>query len=201
MREFIDMKGRRCGRWTVLCQVPSTLGLTARWRCQCECGNISDVNGPALRLGRSLSCGCLHKEIVGRNGSVHGAYGTATYKIWGSMIQRCTNKKSRSYSSYGGRGITVCDRWLKFENFFADMGEKPPGLSIERINNDGNYELRNCKWATTAEQSNNKRSTRRLPYKGQMVPLQVVAKEVGLSVHTIRKRLFLGWSEEEAITK
>lgn len=122
--------------------------------CQCDCGQIVTVRGDYLRIGKTKSCGCLfQKHSHWLNGKA-----TTTYKIWDGIIQRCTNPNNRNYRLYGGRGIKVCKRWLKFENFLNDMGQRPQGLSIDRKNVNGNYEPINCRWATPQQQSQNTRT-------------------------------------------
>jgi hypothetical protein len=124
------------------------------WECLCECGNITEVESHSLKNGNTKSCGCLsikhgHTKKYGKN--------TITYYCWASMKSRCLNPNHERYKDYGGRGIQVCERWMKFENFLADMGEKPNGLSIDRIDNEGHYELSNCKWSNDKDQANNRR--------------------------------------------
>jgi len=114
--------------------------------------------GQNLRTGSAKSCGCLMRESRARRARTHGMVGTPIYYVWDAMIQRCTNPKHPSWANYGGRGITVCERWLKFENFLAGVGKRPrEGLSIDRKNNDGHYEPGNVRWATRTEQNNNRR--------------------------------------------
>lgn len=158
---LLDLTGQRFGMLTVVCRasdVPKMGGkILPRWECLCDCGRRKIVRGASLRYGKTKSCGCSHYAVITKHGH-NGTKGkTRTYHSWDAMIQRCTNPKAGKWPYYGARGIKVCKRWREYKNFLSDMGECPPGLTIERINNDGNYEPKNCKWATMAEQSMNKR--------------------------------------------
>jgi hypothetical protein len=129
-----------------------------RWFCVCRCGNTVWVKANHLISERIRSCGCLFKK---GNHLIHGGRHTSEYGIWKSMKSRCFNSNAQAFKNYGGRGITVCDRWKdSFQNFLADMGHRPPGMSIERNSNDGNYEPNNCEWATRKKQANNTRRSR-----------------------------------------
>jgi hypothetical protein len=156
----IDMAGFRFGRLSVLSQQGKKRGELA-WLCQCDCGGQVVTGGYKLRSGQTQSCGCLHKEVISKIYSdlkkSHGMSYTSEYKSWSQMIDRCERTTHEAYHRYGGRGIKVCDAWRNsFEAFFADMGERPKGHSIDRINNDGDYEPSNCKWSTPKQQSNNR---------------------------------------------
>lgn len=130
----------------------------------------------------------------------HGKKRTRVYRIWSGIINRCTNPNEPAYPDYGGRGISVCDRWRAFPNFYADMGDPLPGMSIERVDNDRGYEPNNCKWATRTEQNRNKRSCRLLTMGGETKTLVEWAEQYGLKARTLSQRLIIGWPVEAAIT-
>jgi hypothetical protein len=118
---------------------------------------------------------------------------------WGQMMQRCNNPKDPRWSSYGGRGITICERWRSFENFLADIGPRPPGSTLERNDNDGDYEPGNCRWATKKEQANNRRDTHYVDFDGERLPAAVAASRAGLNYNTLKTRLKRGWSDYDAL--
>ena len=144
---------RKGGTYTSPCKT----AVSRKWICRCDCGNITEVITAHLREGRTKSCGCLQRERISQSETTHGMSGTKVYWVWSQMRDRCSNSNSQDYRYYGGRGISVCPRWSKFENFIADMGVPPPGLTLDRINNDGNYEPDNCRWATRTVQTANRR--------------------------------------------
>ena len=161
----IDITGHRFGRLVALGMIkqkPTT------WLCQCDCGCVHAVVTGSLRRGFTKSCGCLQKEGLSARRKSHGMTGTPTYGSWVEMRVRCNNANTPNYHRYGGRGITICDRWQKFENFYEDMGEKPSEIhSLDRIDNDGNYEPDNCKWSTPKEQSRNCCTNRLITINGR----------------------------------
>lgn len=199
MGVFTDLTGRVYGRLTVL-RRDGKRGSKYWWYCQCSCGTHVCVQGSELtRVSAPCrSCGCAQREAVTR----HGMHGTRVYRIWRGMLNRCENKRMQGYKYYGARGITVCERWHNFENFLADMGEPPfKGASIDRKDNDGNYEPSNCRWSTLAEQNRNKRGVLYLAVGSVCRTGAGWAAELECSRTTVYERLARGWSVEDACTR
>jgi hypothetical protein len=178
MGKLIDITGKRFGSWTVLALHPERMrrdkSIRAVWCCRCDCGIERVVSGSGLRGGRSISCGCAINHLTIHGHARRGGR-TRAYRCWVGMWQRCANPNNARYADYGGRGITVCERWRSFVNFLADMDEPPPGMSIERSNNDGNYEPKNCCWATRVQQIHNRRPLKRKRRRAALEDIQAYA--------------------------
>lgn len=192
MCKLIDMTGQRFGRYTVLERNGVGAHGMAAWLCECDCGVRKTVVGNNLRQGNVVSCGCYQKEVATRNGVAtkkHGEARTPTYKTWIAMKARCFNPSDHAYGQYGGRGITVCERWTNsYELFLEDMGRRPRGTSIERIDVNGNYEPQNCVWATPKQQTRNRRCTIKVVYQGEEMPLIQAAEQSGIPYQVLRER-------------
>lgn len=197
-----DISGKVFGEWTAIKYKEGSGTRHPKWECVCSCGKKRFIDYYALTGGRSSSCGCVNASFIGDIKRTHGKSKTQIYQIWAGIISRCCNPNIPNYCDYGGRGITVCDRWRNsFEKFYSDMGDRPRGMSIERIDNDSVYSPENCKWATRAEQSRNRRNNRHLTLNGQTRCLSEWSKITGLHPITITSRLNRGWSEERALTE
>lgn len=172
---------------------------------KCDCGNLIVKRQYQVRNGNAKSCGCM-KSVWCRQGATrhgHAAPGrtSGTYVSWRAMTQRCLDKGRKDYPRYGGAGIKVHDSWHKFENFLKDMGERPAGMSIERINNLGNYEPSNCRWATSRQQAANRRNTRMISFNGETKNLKEWSRCLGIKYVTLFPRISrYGWSIERAFS-
>ena len=201
--KFDDLSGKRFGRLTVISRAENRTGRSA-WLCGCECGKNRIVLAQSLKNGSTVSCGCYGKEIFKNAALKHGharASGRSPeYSAWQGMIQRCTNKSCAAYRHYGGRGIKVCDRWLNFENFIADIGMRPEGYTLERKNNMMGYCKENCEWTTRKNQARNTRRNRLLELDGVKATMPEWSERTGLTVDTIRNRFRNGWSVEETLS-
>jgi hypothetical protein len=187
IRDKTGLIGRRFGL-LVVTEFSHAKGTRSHWHVRCDCGTIKTAHGGDLKAGKINSCGCSPNR-----GIRHGGRYTPTYSTWCAMISRCSNPKNHKFCDYGARGVRVCERWLRFANFLADMGEKPAGMSIDRIDVNGNYEPSNCRWATAKEQSLNTRANVRLTYGSETHSVSEWAELTGIDHSTIRKRLQAGW--------
>lgn len=195
--------GDHYGRLEVLSPVAGR-----KWLCKCICGTILNINGQGLLTGNTQSCGCIVRE-KGSNNYKHGHTQQhlkktsdpkyRAYCAWGSLRQRCGNVANQDYPSYGGRGITVDPRWQVFENFLADMGEPPVGMSLDRIDNDGPYSKDNCRWEVKEHQMRNRRNCRRLTYNGETKTMAQWARQLGIGHSALLARVDRGWSIERAL--
>ena len=190
-RKVIIKKGDKYNKLTAI--KFDHMGNCQYWLFKCDCGNKKVICIGNVRNGHTRSCGCLQKEIAKKiceNGRTHGMCKTSVYKSWTGLKDRCLNKNCKSYEDWGGRGITVCDRWLKFENFYKDMGECPKNKSIERIDNNKGYYKKNCKWATRKEQANNKRNNHLIMFKGKTKTIAQWAEELNINPGTLYSKVY-----------
>lgn len=181
----------RFGCRVVVSEVTKDASGLRRVHCRCDCGRESIVRLLALTTGKANSCGCQ------QGNKTHGLSGTPAHRSWECMKQRCFNPKRERYSRYGARGITVCERWLTFENFLADMGERPENTTLDRINPDGNYEPGNCRWATQHTQDRNRSGVTLLTHDDKTQCLSDWSKDLGLNRKTLREKLKRGQSIAE----
>ena len=205
---FKDATGKTFGRLTVVKYLGrcyrSSGSFSHVWSANCSCG-VKGVTVKSSHLNTTKSCGCFARETWSERAFVHGARGssdedrTPTYITWSHMRRRCSNPNNKDFKNYGERGITVCDSWGQFKNFLTDMGERPPHMTLDRIDNNGNYEKNNCRWATRKEQGRNTRSNRIITYNGRDQPMVAWAEEYGINASTLGTRLNK-WSIKKALT-
>jgi hypothetical protein len=191
-------------RWLEI-EVPiyDPVSMRSSARCRCSCGTWKTVLLSNLSSGKTVSCGCFRRDWASDNSRTHGRSKTPEHGIWLGIKRRCLDPTNPAYDRYGGRGITICERWLQFENFYADMGPRPePSLSIDRVKNDLGYSPDNCIWATRKEQANNTRRNVILTHNGQTMTASQWVPVVGISSSTItqRKRV-LDWTDERTLTQ
>lgn len=224
-RKDEGLAGRRFARLAVLEEIPTkepkAKGSPRYYRCLCYCGKTTEVRGYSLVNGAIQSCGCLkvehgrrlasmhagiahsHGAMIGvRSGSPKDPNRLRAHTIWQAMLRRCYSPQSPAFAAYGGRGITVCQEWRdSFLRFVSDMGIPEPHQSIDRIDNDGNYDPGNCRWATRTEQANNTRSNRTIAHLGREQTISQWAHEKGINVHTLFNRINRGWSGDRALNQ
>ncbi len=201
MKPIKDRTGLRFGRLLVTDRL-SVKGYETLWRCQCDCGGTINVRGPNLDAGNTKSCGCLNKgssKTLKRR--VRPSRVGETKLSWDSMMSRCYRPNSDQYPRYGGRGIKVCGRWFDYDNFLEDMGERPFGTTLDREDNDKDYEKSNCQWSTPKQQANNRRNARRVTAFGETKTVKEWAEQYNMPTGTLAQRLYSGVAPEDALTK
>lgn len=192
-------RGDTVGKLLILNVLDNYAGNRDYYYCLCECGEFKHIMAKDVHRGNTRSCGCLQRERARTCNTKHGMRKSKIYGIWNAMKNRCSNKNCPAYMNYGGRGIEVCGRWLKFENFLADMGERPEGKTLDRIDNDKGYSPGNCKWSTRTEQARNKRNN-------HIIAICDISKSLAewlviyeLSSGAFWRRKYKGWSDEDAL--
>lgn len=201
MKQITNIVGNTYGRLRVV-SFASRINKRTKWNCICTCGKSTVVEGNNLKSGHVQSCGCFGDEsrLSVVHGQCRGGRETTEHSIWAQMLARTSYPKNDAFARYGGRGIIVCERWLKFENFYADMGARPKGLTLDRINNDGNCEPSNCRWASRKVQANNRRSNKPLTFNGVTKSRADWSADTGIALTTIIGRLQRKWSVEKTLT-
>lgn len=192
-----DLTGLTFHRLTVVELAGKSPKKSSLWRCRCECGNETVTATAKLTSGATKSCGCWSRDRI----TSHGLHDVPEYYVWQQMKERCNNPKRKSYQRYGARGITVCERWQEsFANFYADMGPRPEGTSLDRIDNNGPYSPENCRWADNFTQCRNRRATVWIEFRGETKCRKDWATQFGVDVATLAQRLARGWTMERAVT-
>lgn len=200
MPRAIDLSGHKFGRLTAI-EFAGHNGRYRKWKCRCDCGETLDVLTASLRNGNTRSCGCLKRDTHSLVFRKHGRAGTNVYWLWADMIARCTSPRHQRFSDYGGRGITVCDAWKdSIETFLRDMGPRPIGSSLDRIDNSDGYHPGNCRWASRVQQANNKRNNKIVLIGGEMKTLAEWSRESGVPYHTLKARVASGLPEHELLS-
>jgi len=192
--------GEKYGRLTAIKETRKNHNYLAYWLFKCDCGNEKELRANSVKAGEIKSCGCLQKEVSKKNLTTHGGSYTNTYKTWQKMRARCLNKNDKHYYNYGGRGITICERWNDFANFLEDMGERKEGMSLDRIDSEKGYCKENCRWATKIEQQNNRRDCHYVEINGVKKTLTEWSRIYNIKVATINYRIRNGMTDVEAIT-
>lgn len=198
-----NLVGQVFGMLTVLSPAEKKVyksGGRTQYLCRCSCGEQVTVLTCSLSSGNTKSCGCAGKVRLSIMNTVHGMTGTKVYRAWQAMLNRCRNKNLPQYKDWGGRGIRVCKRWHRFENFLEDMGEPANNQSLDRVDNDGGYSKDNCRWATKKEQVRNKRSNRIIKFNGESKTLIEWAEGLGIDQASLRERISK-WPLDKALTE
>lgn len=202
-----DVSGQKFNRLTAIEPTGGRVANKIMWRCMCDCGSIAVANVAQLRNGQRTSCGCakLSGKQIRKKAPEHGhcvnGMNTATYRVWTGMLTRCRNKNDNGFRHYGARGISVCARWNEFANFLADMGERPAGMSLDRIDNDGNYCKENCRWATDIEQHRNRSDNTFFEFDGHRATIAEWGERIGIDPRVLASRVRRQkWPIEKALT-
>lgn len=199
---FKDITGKKFNRLTAI-RPNGKQGRNTKWLCLCDCGNYVTTNISSLTRGKCRSCGCLRRETTAENFRKHGKSKSKIYAVYCTMIQRCESKKNKSYSNYGGRGITVCEEWRNSFTVFYEWAMAngySDGLTIDRIDTNGNYEPNNCRWVNAIEQANNKRNNELLEYNGEIHTIAEWARLKNMSYSTLYERIKVhNWEIERAL--
>ncbi len=201
---FHNLIGKRFGHLVVeqFAGFSTGKGRGAIWTCRCDCGVVKTYFACNIkRPNHSTSCGCHKKEMVKTQSITHGLSRLPIYKLWHAMIERCESPNSDAYAHYGGRGISVCERWHKLENFFADMGHRPRGKSLDRIDTNKGYSPENCRWASGRTQQNNRRNNTKIAHAGRTQTISQWASEAGISYKNLHNRVGLGWTMAKALSE
>ena len=207
----VDISNKKFGKLLAVKRCTNMSGKTA-WECKCDCGNITFVTTSNLTCNRIRSCGCLKIKQLLERSTTHNQRHTVLYSVWRGLRQRCNNPKHASYHNYGGRGITVCEEWDKSFQAFYDWSyangystenqkDEKLKLTIDRIDNNGNYEPSNCRWVDRKTQTRNMRTTRFITFNGQNKSVSEWCEIYGIKLQTFNTRIRNGWSIEEALTK
>lgn len=198
-RKMKDLTGRRFGRLVAIKPVGKR-GRNVLWECVCDCGTERSFAQADLSRGSSTSCGCYQRECATAILTKHGMHGTGAYKSWRSMRKRCYRKNTPGFQNYGGSGVAVCDRWRNsFENFYKDMGPRPRGTTLDRIDNSRGYSRENCRWSTPQQQTLNRSTTRYIRHGGKVKCVTDWSRELGGCDSLVHARLRKGWSERAAV--
>ena len=202
MKKRIDLTGKRFNRLVVVKEVDKNKYGTRQWLCKCDCGKYVIDTSNHITTGHTKSCGCYKIEFAKNSFTKHGEKYTRLYNIWCSMKQRCYDENCNNYTRYGGKGISVCDEWNNSYECFRDWSMRngyKDNLSIDRVNNNGNYEPDNCRWATRKTQSNNKSSNHVITYNGITKTVKQWSEDININYGTLLSRFLRGWSIERAL--
>lgn len=198
----LDLRGIRFGYLTAVEPSNERSGHCIKWVCKCDCGRVSLVSARSLVTGRTKSCGCKKGQMCRDANVTHDMSGSPLYDVYNQMVARCSSPRNHAYQNYGGRGIKVCDEWLNDRATFfswAKANGYSPGLSIDRIDNNGDYSPENCRLVTRSIQNNNKRSNHPVVLNGELMSLADACRKIGAKYSTIRSRLRSGWTVERAL--